>query len=1094
MAIKIKRSTLRMKRWASLGLMGGMLLAASACGDNGDGETAGTGDNNNIPANSKPGDNPVGTSDFVSADARSGEQTQGNDRGESDANNNAAAPGAGDGEEERTVEEGDIYRTLSDGRILNLNAYRGLQIININDVSNPQIEGKVRVTGSPVELYVVGQRAFVLMNNWQGYYGSRDDIQVDSYNGGLVMAVDISDPANPRITGQALVPGWIQTSRLTRGNGKEALYVAANDWTSGESRTVVRSFAVSETGAITERTTLDLGGYVADIQATPTRLMVARYDWNRRDGSYSTVSVVDISDEDGFMVEGATIPVEGYIQKKTNMDIHGDVLRVASAGWWGNTNTNHLETFNVADLQNPTRIDHKTFGDNEDLYATLFLGNKAFFVTYRRVDPFHAFEITDEGVATEKSEYIISGWNDWFKPVFGGTRLVGIGVDDAQGSAMAVSLYDIEELENPDPFIAREAIGNSWSWSEARWDDRAFSVLEDAVSVEGPGGVTETGLVLLPFTGWNPEQERYTAAVQIFTFSPETLTLRGIMDHGTEVRRSFRPSDEVTANLSEAEISLFDAQDPDAPAELGRLELAPNYADFFIFGDHGARLKYRNDYWYGWYGNGQDNLPPNRVEIIGLEGDPDAAAALASVEIPADARVYKAGDQLVTVRTRYAENQPNNEEQRWESDIQVYDLSNPAQPREAGSLTTDAIFPDYYGWRGGWAEDCFDCGWGGWWGGYNSGETYEVGDALVFPQRIYESEVVGHAESCWTSPRNQNENPNSYYSGGIHCQSVDGAEPVCTGTIQLCTYEIVSQEGDEGEEREEEYTYSCEEVDPASIRTEESCYDYDLYRYWTRFRLAILDLSNPDAPVVAQTLEMPEGEENTTLKASGDTLYIGYKQPVEVEGDSRSYVRYFFKTLDLSNPSSPRMSAGINVPGDLLAVEGETVFTQDYLWGRNVVDTTVNRLQIRNGRAYLQASHRIEDREIHGVILDGSGHMLISHRVPYSIASQDPNFDWSAQRQELTILNTSDLDEQSHVEVDQWAQLQTAAEGRVLFQVPGGTLVLNFEDATAPYAQAYLPLQGWPQRTVLHEGRLFIPAGRFGLYGFNLNDYNIFLR
>lgn len=1084
--MKNRRNTLytalKMKRWASLGLAGSLLLAAG-CSDE---ESPAPGaENNNGPAvnNSTPHTNNVGDSDFVSADARSGEQTQGNDRGES--GNNAAAPDAdnGAGGEERTVEEGDIYRTLSEGRILNLNAYRGLQIINIEDVSNPQIEGKVRVTGTPVELYVVGDRAFVLMNNWQGYYGSRTDLQVDSYQGGLVMAIDISDPANPRVTGQAEVPGWIQTSRLTRGNGKEALYIAANDWTSGQSRTVVRSFSVGETGAITERTTLDLGGYVADIQATPTRLMVARYDWTRNNGSYSTLSVVDISDEDGFMVEGASIPVEGYIQKKTNMDIHGDILRVASAGWWGNTNTNHLETFDVSDLQNPRRVDHKTFGDNEDLYATLFLGNKAFFVTYRRVDPFHAFEITDEGVATEKSEYIISGWNDWFKPVFGGTRLVGIGVDDAQGSAMAVSLYDIEELENPDPFIARSAVGNSWSWSEARWDDRAFSVLEDAVSIESPEGIEETGLVLLPFTGWDQAAERYVAAVQIFTFSAETLTLRGVMDHGTEVRRSFRPSDAVTANLSEAELSLFDAQDPDAPTELGRVELAPNYADFFVFGDHGARLKYRNDYYYGWYGNGQADLPANAVDIIDLAGDPDAAAPLATLEIPANARVYKAGDQLVTVLTRVEEQGDQNNEPTYRSDIQVYDLSSPATPRLAGSLSTNAIGFGYNYWGRGWGDDCFDCGWGGWWGGYQSGETYEVGDALVFPETIYESEVIGHAESCSTWPARE-ATANGYYTGGINCQSVDGGEPTCSGSIQLCSY------SDEDGER----VPTCTTIDPESVPTQESCYDYDLYRYWSRFKLTVLDLSNPDAPVVSRTLEMPEGEENTKLLAEGDKLYIGYKQPVDVDGDSRRYVRYFFKTLDLSNPTSPRMSAGINVPGDLLEVEGSTVFTQDYVWGPNVVDTTVNRLRIEGSRAYLEGSHRFQDQEIHNVVLDGSGHMLVSHRLSYVIASQDPSYDWSNQRQELTILSTSELDELSHVEVDQWAQLQDAAEGRVLFQVPGGMLVLNFEDATAPRAQAYLPLQGWPQRVLLEEGRLFIPAGRYGMYGFDLGTYNLNLR
>jgi hypothetical protein len=96
----------------------------------------------------------------------------------------------------------------------------------------------------------------------------------------------------------------------------------------------------------------------------------------------------------------------------------------------------------------------------------------------------------------------VSGWNDFFRPVSGGTRLIGIGTDDeGEGHRPAVSLYDITDLQNPTPLLARaQAAQLQWSWSEASYDHRAFSVLENAVSVTAADGMPreEEGVRVLP--------------------------------------------------------------------------------------------------------------------------------------------------------------------------------------------------------------------------------------------------------------------------------------------------------------------------------------------------------------------------------------------------------------------------------------------------------------------------------------------------------------------------------------------------------------------------------------------------------------------
>ncbi len=79
----------------------------------------------------------------------------------------------------------------------------------------------------------------------------------------------------------------------------------------------------------------------------------------------------------------------------------------------------------------------------------------------------------------------------------------------------------------------------------------------------------------------------------------------------------------------------------------------------------------------------------------------------------------------------------------------------------------------------------------------------------------------------------------------------------------------------------------------------------------------------------------------------------------------------------------------------------------------------------------------------------------------------------------------------AEVEADSWAQLRDARSGRALFQVPGGLLVFNLDDPTAPYPQAFFATRGWP-RDILVEGRQIIfAAGRYGIYAFDLDTVNL---
>jgi hypothetical protein len=1072
-------------------------------------------------------DEPLGTqTEFFSADTRSGNRNSSGDGFATSGGTAGSAasaptttppaagmPGAAEGAKDASagaqssVSRGDIYRVLDDKRILNLNAYRGVQVLDVSDLDKPRVEGRLSIAGYPVEMYVVGDRAFVLLNGWQGYYGTRDDLKIRAASGGLVMSVDIKDRANPKTIDQAEVKGDILTSRLTQGtDGQAALYVAATtyDQQTGQPRSIVKSFEVS-TGDLVDKSELDLGGYVQDVQATTNLMMVASTDYTKMQ-QQSTVTVIDISRTDGTMVKGGSVTAQGVVLNKFNMDAYNGVLRVVSGSNWNTSNENRLETFSLADLQNLEPLDscrltpRDLSGAPEQLYATVFIENKGFFVTYFRQDPFHAFSIDDDGTCEEHTQFIVSGWNDFLRPTLDNTRLLGIGHNDANNARLlSVSLYDAVNLNNATPLLARADIELNGAYSEANWDDRAFSVIENAVSVRAADQTEETGLLLLPFSGWDNTNQQQIAEVQLFTFSNHTLTKRGSMNHGSPVRRAFQVDTDATGNLSDDVLSLFDTANPDQPEEVSRLDVAPSYSRVFVYGDHVARLRDNTTYYYVQQQPGA-KPPQSQVQIVSAAGDVDQNPVLASFDVPASAQLTQVGDLLISL---YAETtyDPSGQTPKTKSQIQVWDLKDPTKPAKRGALETDRLEITWgYPWgypgggpaidaRGGIA--CFDCFPRG---GQPSG--YVVGQAIVFASIKQEQESQGFVTQCDEYPAGREcssdsqgnytcENP--YFSGGISCVTPDGGDESCVGEFMKC-------DDEKG---------VCEPTDPPPF-TNRNCYRHEQFHYWQSYNFDALDLRNPDSLSLAKRVELGKDEEGTSVIAVGDTLYYNFQQQADKPDDDRPYVKRYVRMLGYADPQKPSVGEPINIPGDVIAADGTTLYTRDLVWEKNDARTMVARLTVDNGKAHLQASEVFEDRSVSAVKLDGAGHVLVSSDpiygggvYPAGVAVSSPAFPGKVAdpadqpKSKLSILNDQDLSVLGEAELDSWASFRDAKQGRALYSVPGGLLVIDVNDAAKPKAQAYFPVAGWPTDIVFDGESILFAAGSYGIYRLDANVFNL---
>lgn len=232
---------------------------------------------------------------------------------------------------------------------------------------------------------------------------------------------------------------------------------------------------------------------------------------------------------------------------------------------------------------------------------------------------------------------------------------------------------------------------------------------------------------------------------------------------------------------------------------------------------------------------------------------------------------------------------------------------------------------------------------------------------------------------------------------------------------------------------------------------------------------------------------MPANEQGVRVLPVGSSLYYTYQVPASVEGDLRPHVRYFFKELDLSDPSAPSVSEGINIPGELIAVDEDRLYTTDLRWSDERAETFVRELRRADGLAYLQASQRFAERQVSKVVVAG-GQLLVSHGPIYS-----GYFGPTEEQQlvELTMLARRGLAVQGEVEVDSWSTLEAVHDGRALYTVPGGLLVINVEQPTAPFAQGFFHTNGWPEQILFEAGEITIAAGRYGIHRFDADAFNL---
>jgi uncharacterized secreted protein with C-terminal beta-propeller domain len=193
------------------------------------------------------------------------------------------------------------------------------------------------------------------------------------------------------------------------------------------------------------------------------------------EGNSTQIHRFDISGQSGAVYR-ASGEVPGWLLNQFSMDEHDGFLRVASTDappfWDGESES--MVTVLAEDDGRLTGVGSVAgLGEGERIFAVRFIGDLAYVVTFRQVDPLYVVDLTDPTDPVVTGELKIQGYSAYLHPI-DDDHLLGLGQDATEQGAVQgtqLSLFDVSDRTAPRR-VGQVKIGDASS--EAEWDHHAF--------------------------------------------------------------------------------------------------------------------------------------------------------------------------------------------------------------------------------------------------------------------------------------------------------------------------------------------------------------------------------------------------------------------------------------------------------------------------------------------------------------------------------------------------------------------------------------------------------------------------------------------
>jgi|GEM_PF-2134203 len=234
--------------------------------------------------------------------------------------------------------------------------------------------------------------------------------------------------------------------------------------------------------------------FIADAQTTvyvsTESAYLFAYDWQT---DTTTIRKLDLS-EDGTLPLVAIGEIRGKLLNPFSADEYEGRLRVATTqqerqylhngrSWRQRRLFNNLQVIEQDDGQLKVIGEIVNLAPTETIKSVRFMGERAYVVTFRVVDPLFAIDLSEPTVPVVRGALKIPGFSNYLHPV-GSNYLLGIGrdADEITGrlGPFQITLFDVSDLDHPAVADQVTFEGATWVQSEAWIDHHAVAFFEEA--------------------------------------------------------------------------------------------------------------------------------------------------------------------------------------------------------------------------------------------------------------------------------------------------------------------------------------------------------------------------------------------------------------------------------------------------------------------------------------------------------------------------------------------------------------------------------------------------------------------------------------
>jgi inhibitor of cysteine peptidase len=340
-------------------------------------------------------------------------------------------------------------------------------IVDIGDRDDPVIERQLAFEGYYSNSRKVDDMLYVITNKYSDYW-SLDDVEeddtivplyADTAEGEVLVACDCADVM--------FVPG---------ADSSDYMVVAGIDLSDSDSEVETEVVLGSSGDVYASRNNL----YIAERYYNPVF-------WDSWGGSWDDQTIIHkLRLGKGQMDYLGSGTVGGRTLNQFAMDENDGFFRIATTqGYtWDDSSFNNLYVLD-GDLTVVGSVEGLAPG--EEIYSVRFIGDRAYMVTFKTIDPLFVLDVSDPRDPEVLGELKIPGFSDYLHP-YGDDYLIGFGLDTdamteddmedmgvegAWYQGVKLAMFDVSDVSAPVE-LHKEIIGDRGTYSELNWNHKAL--------------------------------------------------------------------------------------------------------------------------------------------------------------------------------------------------------------------------------------------------------------------------------------------------------------------------------------------------------------------------------------------------------------------------------------------------------------------------------------------------------------------------------------------------------------------------------------------------------------------------------------------